>query len=137
MEGAALSDRQPTRFGLYVLRQMAAHDPPLTQSDLARKVSVSQSTISRWIFEERRPDYANLEALAPALDVEFDELLAHAGYGPQAAEVGTMPSIHPLALELDQMLGENSRVPASDREHLRIIVDRVIDPYRKPRRRRA
>ncbi|WP_326564517.1 helix-turn-helix domain-containing protein [Micromonospora peucetia] len=132
-----MSDRQPTRFGLYVLRKMAAHNPPLTQSDLARQVPVSQSTISRWIFKEGLPEYGKLEALAPVLGVTVDEMLAQAGYGRQAADASEATAMHPLALELDQMLGEASRVPEAEREHLRIIIDRVIDPYRKPRRRRA
>ncbi|MFL6314167.1 MAG: helix-turn-helix domain-containing protein [Terriglobales bacterium] len=50
------------------------------QSALAARVNVTQQTISRWEAGDSRPRQKQLSALASALNVPVDQLLAAAGY---------------------------------------------------------
>lgn len=134
-----VGDSEPTPFGWYLMRKMDAHDPPLNQSELARQVGVSQSTISRWIYNPGRPDDGKLKPLAKTLGVEYSELLTVAGYGRPADNIadalsGLRPTIDPLAAEIGRMLDPNSPIPDTDRQALRTILDRVIDPHRRQMR---
>jgi transcriptional regulator with XRE-family HTH domain len=135
MEAGEMSDREPTAFGWYIMRKMAAFDPPLNQSELHRRTGVSQSTISRWIYNSGRPETDKLDLLADALGVDYGELLAKAGHGRPADHVAE-PPIHRHARNIDAILSPNSPVPPEDREALERVLDRLIDPYLKLIRRR-
>lgn len=132
-----LADRTPTEFGLFIMRAMAAHDPPLNQGELAKRADVSQSTISRWIYSPGKPDTRRLDRLATALDVDYGELLSIAGHGRPAERVPDpgWPTDR-LAQEIDAMLGGTSPLTEADRQYIRSMVDRVIDPYRRQMKRR-
>jgi transcriptional regulator with XRE-family HTH domain len=132
---------EPTEFGYFVMRKMAAHDPPLTQAELARRTGMGQATISRWIFSPGRPNPEKLKLLATSLGVDYSELLTIAGYGEPASDVAeALASIRPdmdkIAVELAEMLAESSALSGEDRAFLRHTVDRLIDPYRRTVRRR-
>lgn len=132
---------EPTEFGYFMLRKMADHDPPLSQAELGRRTGVGQSTISRWIFNPGRPNTEKLKLLATALDVDYSDLLAIAGYGQPSEDIaealsGLRSDVDPLAEELSAMLDEKSLLTADDRAFLRNTVDRIIDPYRRAMRRR-
>lgn len=132
---------EPTEFGYFLLRKMAEHDPPLSQAELARRMGVGQSTISRWIFAPGRPQDDKLRLLAAAIDVKLNDLLAMAGYGEPSGDVANALSnlrldVDPLAEELSAMLDDSSPLSATDRAFLRHTVDRLMDPYRKSMRRR-
>jgi transcriptional regulator with XRE-family HTH domain len=135
MEAGAVTDREPTEFGWFVMRRMADFDPPLNQSELARRARVSQSTIHRWIYSPGRPETDKLDRLSAALGVDHGELLAKAGYGRPADHVAERP-IHRIARDIDAILSVNSPIPAEDRAALETVIDRMIDPYRKLLRRR-
>jgi transcriptional regulator with XRE-family HTH domain len=135
MEAGSMSDKEPTEFGWYIMRKMAAFEPPLNQSELARRTGVSQSTISRWIYSPGRPETDKLDLLADVLRVDHGELLAKAGHGRPADHVAEVP-LHRLARDLDAILSPNSPVPPEDREALERVLDRLIDPYLKLIRRR-
>jgi transcriptional regulator with XRE-family HTH domain len=129
-------DTEPTEFGLWLMRKMAAHEPPLSQAELARRSGIGQATISRWIFQEHTPDTRKLEKLATALDVSFAEVLTIAGHGTPAEDIsaalaGLRPGVEPLAAELSAMLEDGSPLTEQDRQMLEQVVDRLIDPYRK------
>lgn len=129
-------DTEPTVFGLWLMRKMATHEPPLSQAELARRSGIGQATISRWIFQEHKPDTRRLEKLATALGVPFAEVLTIAGHGTPSEDISTAlaglrPDIDPLAIELSTMLDEESPLDGRDREMLRQVVDRLVDPYRK------
>ncbi|SFV32950.1 XRE family transcriptional regulator [Hyphomicrobium facile] len=53
------------------------------QADLAQRIGAAQQTISRWERGESRPRVTQIPALASALGVDSDEVLAAAGYAPQ------------------------------------------------------
>jgi transcriptional regulator with XRE-family HTH domain len=132
---------EPTEFGYFLMSKMAAHEPPLSQAELARQVGIGQATISRWIFKEQRPEPGKLRLLAPVLGVSYSELLTIAGHGEPATEIsealtGLRPDIDPLAAELSAMLNESSPLKDTDRALLRAMIDRLIDPYRRTMRTR-
>ena len=74
-----------TRFGQYVLDQMTASGFR-KQSELARAAGVSDSTVSRWLYSEGRPDPRSLERLAPAIGVDYSELLVFANRAADPAD---------------------------------------------------
>lgn len=130
-----LNEREPTELGWHITRKMAAHEPPLTQSDLARRTGLSQSTISRYIYSPGRPETDKLQLLAAALDTDYGELLVIAGHGRPADTAAVTRPIHPLARELDLLLGPESHLSPTDREELERGVDRWLMTFRKSRKR--
>lgn len=141
--------KTPTPLGFYLLRAMVevGYD---RVAPFARKAGVSGSTMTRYIYGGTgRPESDTLLQIAVTLaDAGFrdgpgsgavqqihQELLAEAGY-----RIGAVEPVHtydPLALELDDLIGEASTLPESDRELLRTMVDRLVAPYRRKGRRRA
>ncbi len=130
MESQVSGERQPTDFGWWVLKQMADRNPPMSQADLARRVRVSQSTVSRWIYDPIRPDTDKLAQLADALDLDRGEVLTRAGHG-RPATVTEGASTDPRLAKLAILLGHNSPIPESELAVLRSVVDGVIAPYEK------
>lgn len=129
-------DTEPTEFGYWLMRKMAAHEPPLSQSELSRRSGIGQATISRWIFTQQKPDPKRLRKVAETLGEPYDEVMTIAGHGTPSADIsaalaGIRPDIEPLAAELSAMLEDGSPLDDADREMLRQVVDRLIDPYRK------
>jgi transcriptional regulator with XRE-family HTH domain len=56
----------------------------LSQTELAKRMGVSQQTVSRWEGGEAIPDFERVVALADVLDLEKESLLVYAGYLPRA-----------------------------------------------------
>lgn len=130
-------DEPPHRaFGQWLERHMALQDPPVTRNELARRVGISPSSLSRWINGHVRPEHDKLETLARVIGADLDDVLARAGYGRPATEITSLQLAHPLALEIDLMLANNSPLSRADRDMLEKIIDRMIDPHRKVMRRR-
>lgn len=134
MEGA----RQPTPFGWYLLHRMAEHEPRLTQSDVARLADVGQATISRWIYENMKPDTERLGRLALALGVSKNELLQRAGHGTATLDLEELgePVLHPILAEARMMLDPTSPLTPDERETLEQVLTGIISPYRRAMRRR-
>lgn len=130
------ADREPTAFGWFVMAKMAEHQPPLSQSELARRTGVSQSTISRWIYDPGLPEAGSLRKLADAIGEEdadelYAELMARAGYGRPADEVSDTAEWDSLAWEINMLIRGNSPMPADQREGLRAVLRTVVEPYRR------
>lgn len=53
----------------------------LTQEQLAHALGVSRQTVTKWETEESTPDLENASALAEALDVSLDALVAYDAQG--------------------------------------------------------
>jgi hypothetical protein len=139
-------DRVPTEFGWWISNHMANHKPPIeSQSALARmlydearrrglNVNIGQSTISRWIYHEVKPDPAKVVLLAGVFGVPEGEVLHRAGHGqPTAPE----PTTDPLLLKLNALLGDPSPIPAAELETLRTVLAGVLAPYERYLRLRA
>lgn len=146
------TNKQPTEFGYQLLKLIA--DAGLKPASLARAAGTSGSTITRLVYGGvGRPDSDTLERLARALahatlaptatptDVEeavkdlHNQLLHGAGYRLGAAPPS--PGLHRYAAEVNQMIGPSSPLPPEDVEFLEVMIDRLIDPYRRKLRRRT
>lgn len=137
MEGG----REPTPLGWYLLRRMAAHDPPLRQADLAAAVGVSQSTISRWIYQpDIRPDDTLLHKAATYLTADPAELLQLAGYYVEAAHRPALPEPDPERVTKIRLILTSPAIPAAERAAFEAALDAISMPYERylpTRQRRA
>lgn len=129
------SPRPSVGFGVY-LKEAIHHARFPTPTHFARAVGTDPSVVLRWLSGEQRPTIRSIERIAPVLGRSINELVV-AAYpdrlnGPQPE----IPAAHPLVHELARMLAEDSPIPAGDRHALEIVLDRMIDPYRKILRRR-
>jgi transcriptional regulator with XRE-family HTH domain len=127
-----------TAFGQYLIEKMAEHDPPLSRPELAERMGISPSTISRWITKSNKPDTENLALLADALGLDYGEVLVRAGHGKPADEVTDAP--RPLRTanlrEADAMLHPDSPLSDRDRERIDTLIGVTIEPYRRLMKRR-
>lgn len=114
--------------------------------DFARKAGVTGSTVSRMVNRKGVPSARILERIAPyVLDskgrpVPARTLVALA-YPSLAAPGDAKPiaatrDIHPLAVELDRLIGDGSPLEESKRSNLVQLADMLITPYRSYLRRR-
>lgn len=133
--------KEPTELGWWLLSEMTARN--LSQTDLAIRMGVAQATISRWIYQAIRPDTDKLAQLADALmldEAQRADLFRRAGHtlaSVQADETVKAPQpMHVLAVEIQRMLAAESPLSDDDRRVLEMLLDRVIEPYRKVMRRR-
>jgi hypothetical protein len=139
-------DKQPTEFGWWLLRQMANHRPPIaSQSALSRalydearrvgaNVNIGQSTISRWIYHDVKPDPGKVVLLAGIFGVTEGEILHRAGHGRPTPP---QPTTDQLLVKLNTLLGEPSPIPAAELDILRSVLTGVIAPYEQYLRLRA
>src|SRR6185437_12945045 len=111
-----------TGFGAYLKEAiLAAHFP--TPTHFARAVGTDPSVVLRWLSEEQRPTIRSIERIAPVLGKSMNELVL-AAYPDRFGEAGpTAQRLHPLALELDRMLAEQSPIPVADRQALQRVLD--------------
>lgn len=77
---------EESKFGLWLEARM--HRLRLSQSELHRRVGVSQSLISRWLRGKGVPGREVAERLAKELDVPLNELLIQAGHLPRDIRLG-------------------------------------------------
>ena len=66
-----------TGFGPWLQHQLAARD--LNQAEFARRARLSTSLVSNWINGARRPSIQSAQAIADALDVGIEIVLARLG----------------------------------------------------------
>lgn len=139
--------RTPTEFGYWLMQRMARPDINLNQMRLARATGVSQSTISRWIYEQISPTDAKLSQLAAPLKTTSEHIRAAAGGNPDAAPdiadqiraelAEARDNADPIAVEVGILLGASSPLKVDERILLRELLDRVVAPHRKLLRRRG
>lgn len=131
--------RKPTPFGWYLLNQMAACEPPMKQAELANAMGVSQSTVSRWIYETENPGPDLLRKAAAALGTNYADLLTTVGYVDHATPA-TQAGGEPDPDVIDEI--RQAWRYASDAERatlepvLRAVVAPYLDRHRPARRRR-
>lgn len=73
--GAVSDERPPLRESFGVRLQRLRTAKGLTQAQVAKKLSVSEPSISAWEQDKARPKAGRMEALAVLLGVELPELL--------------------------------------------------------------
>lgn len=108
--------------------------------DFARKTQgqISNSSISRWLARKSLPSARKVEVLAPLMHIATDRLMAICYPSMSRTSVPVPPErvMHPLARELDRMLGDDSPLPDDVRELIGKLVDAVLAPYRRFLRQR-
>jgi hypothetical protein len=111
--------------------------------DFARKSEgrVSNSSLSRWLARRSLPSAKMIEVIAPMMHMTPNRLMAicYPGTASGRAAVAAGPvdrPIHPLARELDRMIGAGSPLAEDVRDLIVKLVDAVLAPYRKLMRSR-
>jgi transcriptional regulator with XRE-family HTH domain len=69
---------QSMTFGRWLKDELEARR--LSMSELARRIGTNPGTVSRWVSDERKPDYKSCEAIALVLTVEPEMVFRKAGY---------------------------------------------------------
>lgn len=135
-----MAAKEPTELGRWLLDEMERRN--LSQTALAGSMGIAQATISRWILTDIQPERDKIMRLADALALtaaELAELSAITGLNLAADSdrpALAAPAMHPLAAEVARMLAADSPVVGEDRRVLELLLERVVDPYRKVMRRR-
>jgi transcriptional regulator with XRE-family HTH domain len=138
MVGGRVTAKEPTAFGSWLLSQMDSRD--LSQTDLAKRIGITQPTVSRWIYRQALPETAPLTRLADQFglnDAERVELFRLAGHSVTVAPVAAGTDgqaarpTHALAVEIQAMLSTDSPIPEEDRRALENLLELVVHPYRK------
>jgi transcriptional regulator with XRE-family HTH domain len=132
--------KEPTELGRWLLDEMDRRG--LSQTALAAGMGIGQATISRWIYTDIQPERDKIMRLADALTLavaERAELSAITGLNLAAdpdRPTATVPAMHPRAAEIARMLAPDSPISEDDRHVLELLLERIVDPYRKVMRRR-
>jgi hypothetical protein len=128
--------RELIGFGDYLRSAIHAAGYP-TPTHFARAVGTDPSVVLRWISEEQRPTIRSIERIAPMLGKSINDMVVAAYPDRLGVEAGApAPRLHPMAYELGRILADDSPVPATDRQALESVLDRMLDPYRRYLRRR-
>lgn len=129
-------------FREYVIAHAKGLGIAESTADLSRATGIGRSMLSKWFNGSERPSPRSLERLAEALrsPKALDDLMQLAGWSRAAGQMPTPPPAperHPLVVELDQMLGANSKLTEEDQDVLAGLVDRVLAGWRANGRRRT
>lgn len=121
--------REPTDFGWFLMQKM--DEANLTQSELGRLSGVGQGTLSRWIFGASTPKPDKLRLVAPFIGVDYEVLMALAGYGGASDDVhqaleSVRVDLTPEARRINQLLGPRSPLSEDKQRDLRRILDSLI-----------
>jgi hypothetical protein len=123
-------------FGIY-LRDAINAAGFATPTHFARVVGTDPSVVLRWISEEQRPTIRSIERIAPVLGRSINDLVRAAYPDRLGVTEPTMSNrLHPLAYDVGRILADDSPVSADERRALEIVLERVLDPYRRELRRR-
>src|SRR5262249_28032597 len=125
-----------TGFGAYLREAILAAGFP-TPTHFARAAGTDPSVVLRWLSEEQRPTIRSIERIAPVLGVGINELVLAASPDRLNGAAPSAPTVtHPLVHDLARLLADDSPVPRADRQALEIVLDRMLEPYRRLLRRR-
>lgn len=95
----------------------------IKQSDLAKILSVSQSTVSGWESGRYEIDNCNLCKIADFFDVSIDYLLHHTD-NPQS--LNSNATDLSKVLSKDNIYFENNRISKDDKDLIRTILKRIF-----------
>lgn len=128
-------------FGNYI-RRAAANLGLERPADISRATGVTPSLLSKWFRGMERPSMASLHKVAEGLRVPLVDLIVLTGRASEADLDTATPQLpptfdaHPLAVELNRMLADDSPLSAEQRGRLELVVDHSMDPYRGLLKRR-
>jgi transcriptional regulator with XRE-family HTH domain len=121
--------REATQLGVLIQKSMARVGI-LRQVELAEKTGLSQSTVSRLLYDEIEPEYSTLATLAQFFKIDIETLMTAA-----KGEPVEMPPFHPLGAELDRMLSPDSGLSEEERADVARLVNMILDQHRDTVRR--
>lgn len=131
------SERKPSRLGWLLLKAMNKRGYE-SQIGFARDLQVSPSTVSRWIFDSKRPSAEMLQKISVTLGIDIGDLLDAMLDVSPPKEPTVGRSIDPLAFALSEFLAGDSPLSDDEKQRLRMIVEHILQPYwGKSRRKRA
>lgn len=81
----------------------------VTQSELARRVGVSNNTVTNWVHGVHRPDLTHLERVADALSVDPNDLLRDANPVPGRSDEHRRIVAALAALDVDSSVAALAR----------------------------
>jgi transcriptional regulator with XRE-family HTH domain len=128
-------------FKQYILAAAANLPAVETQADIARVTGVTPSLLSKWFRGVEQPSLPSLRRVAEGLRVPLVDLIRLSGRADDLdLDERPMPPApvlsDPLARLIDQMLDVESPLSQADRDYIRTVVERVVEPYRRAMRRR-
>lgn len=88
-------------FGQWLTEML--HWRRLKKADVARRMGVEGTLISRWTLGKGRPDPTSAQLLAAALDVPLDEVLRVAGHLPSTYRPAEDPVKERLYAAIEQL----------------------------------
>lgn len=107
-----------------------------SSTQFAREAGLDPSVVRRWINGQQRPTLRLLERVAPVLKVPVDQLIRAAYPDRVDGDAAVPPPLHPLAREVDLLLGPNSRLSVNTRNALETVLQSLLDQYGRPARRK-
>ena len=130
------------RFRAYVLDHAVNANASIERvADLARESQIKPGVFSKWFSGSEQPSVRLLKQLSPVIKAPLSELLVLAGRVDPAdfdfVEAPEPPGVltHPLARELDTMLGDESPLTEQERQSIATFLDQYLATYRRRRPR--
>lgn len=98
----------------------------------------TSSAVTRW-RSGQRPTIEMLRQIAPAMHITARKLeaLVYPQGEPRSIAAAPPAVTHPLAREIDRLLGDTSPLADAEKDRLTTVVDSVVEPYRGRRRKRT
>lgn len=130
----------PSAFREYVIGHAKKARVASDQAGLASATGIDSGLLGRWFRGENQPGLANLEKVHQSVPgTTMQELMVLAGRASADAMgvqgTPTAPQLaHPIAVRVDDLLGDASPLPGSEREFLTEMLTRVLERYDKVRR---
>jgi len=97
----------------------------LTQGDLAERLNIHQSMVTRWERDQVQPKSATLERLAEALEASVEELFASTEPSVKKTTIRGLENRH-----LADLLGQVHELDPSDQEALTAVLDAMLTKRR-------
>lgn len=128
------NESQGETFGEWLRRQIERRE--WIPADLARRVGVSNGTMSLWLRDQRKPSPTSVDRIADALGVDVDTALTLAGHrpptipiDPDSATARLMPLIEQIDWEsrpgrIEEMEAEMRHMLDVDRRKRQLAKDR-------------
>lgn len=99
----------------------------LTQGEIADRLNIHQSMVTRWERDQVQPKSSTLERLAAALETSIEELF-DGDDAPTATKTATIRGLHNR--QLAQLLSQVSELDEVDQQALAAVLDAMLTKRR-------
>lgn len=97
----------------------------LTQGDLAERLNIHQSMVTRWERDQVQPKSSTLERLAEALETTVEDLFSENENGAQKTTIRGLAN-----RQLAELLSQVHELDAGDQEALTAVLDAMLTKRR-------